>query len=560
MPLSYDKQSFQINGKGNFTILSIEHQTNIDTIKTSNDGLDVEGIQNKIEELKVQKSDKRAYLEVYEQEEKMILKNNSFGGTTAGVSVAELEKAAIFYRARLTDLMQKMLKLKKEIKAIDEDIAEEQAKIKDIHKMKTVVTGEAIVTIHAKNTTTGKFTLQYLVADAGWMPSYDLRVKNIESPMSLVYKANVYQKSGEDWNKVKLTLSTGTPGKSNTKPTLQPWYIRKDANYVQPKYRRDVVYNYNTGTSIVGYVLDEMGEPLPGATVTIKGTTRGTVTDIDGRYKIDAPQGSILVMSFVGFEPVERIVGSSRRMDISLKENSALEEVVVTGYGSIRSPKEKKKKEDDTKPIVAIQQKKETKMEFKVNFDYTISSDGKKRMVEMTEYSLPSEYTYEVIPKINAEAFLIAKVTGWTKHNLISGEANLFLEGTYLGKSILNTNTSNDTLSISLGTDDGIVVTRESLKEYNSRQTIGGNQKDQRAWEIEVRNNKSSEITILIEDQIPVTTIDDVEVDLQEKDGAELEESTGKLTWKLKIPAKKSKKVKFKYQVKLPKKADIDLE
>ncbi len=89
--------------------------------------------------------------------------------------------------------------------------------------------------------------------------------------------------------------------------------------------------------SINGTVTDADGEPIPGVTVSIQGGTKGTITDLDGNYSIDAPEGSTLVFSFIGFAKVTKIVGNQSQIDVILKEDiSNLEEVVVIGYGTQR--------------------------------------------------------------------------------------------------------------------------------------------------------------------------------------------------------------------------------
>ena len=90
---------------------------------------------------------------------------------------------------------------------------------------------------------------------------------------------------------------------------------------------------------ITGKVSDPSNEPLPGATIVVKGTTRGTVTDVDGSYSIQASASETLVFSFVGFETLERIVGNSSEINVTLSEGVALNEVVVTALGVERETK-----------------------------------------------------------------------------------------------------------------------------------------------------------------------------------------------------------------------------
>lgn len=86
---------------------------------------------------------------------------------------------------------------------------------------------------------------------------------------------------------------------------------------------------------VSGTVLDETGVPLPGVSILLKGTTRGTTTDLDGKYSIAAPSSGVLVFSFIGYTNMEETVGSRTKIDITLNPDVAnLEEVVVVGYGT----------------------------------------------------------------------------------------------------------------------------------------------------------------------------------------------------------------------------------
>ncbi|GAB3647230.1 TonB-dependent receptor [Echinicola sediminis] len=86
---------------------------------------------------------------------------------------------------------------------------------------------------------------------------------------------------------------------------------------------------------ITGRVTDSDGEPIPGVTVTIKGMPSGTVTDLDGKYSLEVPDGATLIFSFIGYETTSVEVANQSVIDVILNENiSALEEVVVIGYGT----------------------------------------------------------------------------------------------------------------------------------------------------------------------------------------------------------------------------------
>ncbi|SEJ66616.1 TonB-linked outer membrane protein, SusC/RagA family [Dyadobacter sp. SG02] len=101
--------------------------------------------------------------------------------------------------------------------------------------------------------------------------------------------------------------------------------------------------------TINGKVVDEKGETLPGVSIILKGTQRGTVTDVDGKFSFNVPdQSAVLVFSYVGYSQKEITVGTQTNFDVQLSnDNKVLEEVVVVGYGAI-------KKSDVTGAIASV--------------------------------------------------------------------------------------------------------------------------------------------------------------------------------------------------------------
>ncbi|RIV49132.1 TonB-dependent receptor [Flagellimonas taeanensis] len=94
-------------------------------------------------------------------------------------------------------------------------------------------------------------------------------------------------------------------------------------------------FSYGQEKTISGNVTDQSGLPLPGVSIVVVGTTSGTQTDFDGNYVITASTGQVLRFSYIGQKTVERTVGTSTTINVQMEEDAqALEEVVVTGYGS----------------------------------------------------------------------------------------------------------------------------------------------------------------------------------------------------------------------------------
>jgi uncharacterized protein (TIGR02231 family) len=190
---------------------------------------------------------------------------------------------------------------------------------------------------------------------------------------------------------------------------------------------------------------------------------------------------------------------------------------------------------------------------FKIALPYTVKSNGESELIEIQNYDLPVGYQYFAAPKADKDAFLLANIIEWGDYYLLPGYANVYFEGTYIGESYLNTNTTNDTLAVSMGRDKGIVITREKIKDFCKNARFAGKKKSTRGYEIKVRNNKPKAIEIEVVDQIPMSRIKEIEVEMLENNSAEYDETTGKLIWKLTIQPGTTAEVSFKFQVKYPK-------
>jgi TonB-linked SusC/RagA family outer membrane protein len=108
---------------------------------------------------------------------------------------------------------------------------------------------------------------------------------------------------------------------------------------------------YAQDIAVTGVVTDGSGGGLPGVSITVKGTTKGTTTDMDGKYSLAVPTASVLQFSFIGFTTKEVVVGNETTIDVVLTDDAkALEEVVVIGYGTV-------KKKDLTGSVSSLQSK-----------------------------------------------------------------------------------------------------------------------------------------------------------------------------------------------------------
>jgi uncharacterized protein (TIGR02231 family) len=192
-------------------------------------------------------------------------------------------------------------------------------------------------------------------------------------------------------------------------------------------------------------------------------------------------------------------------------------------------------------------------VEFDISIAQTVLSSAKPTVVDVRSTSVNANYEYAVAPKLDLDAFLLAKITGWEDLNLLPGDANIFFEGTFVGKTFIDPNNIRDTLSVSMGRDKRIVIKREKVKGLSSRNVIGVNERQTSAWEISVRNTKSEPVKIVVEDQIPISRNNQIEVTVLDNGGGKQNTYTGKITWDLNLKPSENKKLSYKFEVKYPK-------
>ena len=196
--------------------------------------------------------------------------------------------------------------------------------------------------------------------------------------------------------------------------------------------------------------------------------------------------------------------------------------------------------------------------EFDISLPYSVASASKPTVVDIRNYEMKADYIYSVAPKLDVNAFLLARAIGWEEFNLLPGEANIFFEGTFVGKTFIDPNNIKDSLSVSLGRDKRIVVKREKLKNLTSRNFIGSTKKESYAYQVSVRNTKAEAIKIMVEDQVPISQNTQIEVSLQDAGGAKFNKVNGELTWELEIKANETKKLVYKFEVKYPKDKQLE--
>jgi uncharacterized protein (TIGR02231 family) len=472
-----DVQSIQVKGFGDFTILSVNHQNN--WLQNLEDSPEVKSIRSQIETLQLKVEDEKAAISILKEKAAFLVANREILVKETTFTIEQLKSVMDLYTRNMEQVTITSLTKERLIKDYEKQIAVLQKQIADKLGRQQLPSGEISVTVIVEKQLSGRLILSYVVTNTGWYPSYDIRVDDIKNPVTIYYKANVFQNSGVDWKDIKISFSNATPWIAGDMPVLYPWFI----DYYLP--------------------------PQP---------TYRVATSASGVKKSNAPE----------------------LMEMAVRDNTEMAK--------------------EAAPIMVEKNIGETTVTFDVSVPCSVPSDGKLQTVEIQRLTAPAEYKYVTIPKVSQYAYLTANITDWAKLNLQSGEATLYFENSFVGKSNVNVNQLTDTFTLSLGTDNSIIVKREKRVDFTSRKTIGANKTETYSFLLSVRNNKPVPVKITLNDQIPVSSNSGITVEPVELSGGKHNSQTGEIRWDLEINKQETKQIVLTYSVKYPKDKTVILE
>lgn len=530
----------------------------IDFLNSKKDTERLSELKKDRENLKSQISLLNHEITAYEKEKTLLENNQKLGSQNTSISVQQVNAYANFYRDKFKTINNQIYKFNLDMDEVQKELIDIENEIRKIEGKNDIYRGEISLSLDVKTASQKHIKLQYFVPDAGWSPSYDINAENIETDVKLNYKAKVYQNTGRDWTDIDLKLSSANPNKDNTKPDLNPYYL----NFTQRIINNSMGYeklkqkSYNPSVKRVsGVVRDEDGLIIPGVNVFIKGTNSGTQTDFDGRYNLNINNGKYLVFSYVGFKTAIIPIFSSNINLIMETNSESLDEVVVRGYSS-------RNKSSDAyeapEPEVKIEENAISE-HFILPNKYSIKSDSGIKTINIKSENLKTEYEYYANSELSQAVYLMANISNSANMSLLPGDANVYFENTYAGKTFIDPYAIEDELTVSLGQDPNVSVERKQTNDNKGKSFLGSNRILDKTYEVKFKNNKSSAIRLKLQERIPISQNDDIKVDNKNYEGGKIDEETGIVTWQFDILPQGTKTIVYSFTVKYPKEKRINL-
>ncbi|MBL7749651.1 MAG: mucoidy inhibitor MuiA family protein, partial [Chitinophagaceae bacterium] len=223
-------QSINLKGTGDATILSVSFQQNY--LAEKKKPKEVMNLETELDSLTIRLQQIKNRMFVLTETQSLLQANKAIGGANSGVLSDELEPMADYFMKKLSELKEDQLEAQLKEKKLNEQIQRIQQQLNVLRQKQQQPTGNIIVKVDARSRTMSSFEFNYVIhTNVTWYAFYDLKVKDVNSPVELVYKAKVNQSCGEDWNQVRISLSTGNPALGSERPKLHPWYL----NFYQPR-------------------------------------------------------------------------------------------------------------------------------------------------------------------------------------------------------------------------------------------------------------------------------------------------------------------------------------
>lgn len=554
-----EQNSVQVGVKsGNATLSSIDYDVEVPGQKQI--GKEVVALTKRASQLRDSIDILQSKSEVLDRERDLVLKSDNIGGDN-GFTAPTLQSIASYVRNDLNDIITRQYDYQKRMKKYQEELTLNEQKMNLLYGKQMEPMSFLLVKLESSAASNCELEINYFVEDAAWMPFYEARIAKNDTKLHLVQKAYVSQATKEKWDNVKLKLSQNDPTVSNEKPELGRYIVPSGSYIGRTVHTTDFSNPY---VKIMGVVRDWKG-PLKGALVTC-GDDRKTESDENGYYELLVPINKSVSFSYSGYNSTSCTARGKNVMvrNVRMDNNSSKiteSEVGSHYYNYIDQNRIKRVSQsvmgsdmESNIPQMAIRNSV-ADIEGKNN----IPADGADHEVVVKDFSVDAEYNYYAVPKLSKDVYLVASIPNWKRLDLLDGTVKLFLNNMYMGESFINARQTEDTLNLSIGKDKELAVDRKDMRTYSSKNLIKTSDKVEREWLITVKNNKTESVKVTVEDQFPVSTVDDIKVVLVDNGGAEVDEKEGKLTWKLNLKPGEKKELKFSYSVK-SKRTDITVE
>jgi uncharacterized protein (TIGR02231 family) len=458
LPANVRRETIQAGGRGAFSLRDINV---VDVLREKSGTERGQALIDALEQMGASLQDLQDQLERLEQEKEYLekaaekfLEKREKGGEAVELGPENWLKITRELRQKRAEMDRERRDTERRKTKLEMEKAKTEQELSDLQGKQQEKFPRLELTIDVKAAGRIELELTYLVEGAGWGPQYELQVAGKERTMTVIYQAQVWQNTGEDWRSVRLSLSTANPDLTSKHPDLRPWPV----NILPP--------------------------PPPAPTVMAEANQPGAEGMQQNYQEIVVRANMANTYQVDGSSMADR-----RSQPPPLPEMELTQADVSSGT---------------------------TAELYEIDGRSTIVSDNQVHKVGIMTRSLALHFRYSTVPKLSAKAYLKAKAVNTTPYTLLPGQASVFLDQSFVTTTALGRIARDESFWTFLGADDDIQVEYKLLnKTVGDKGFLS--KKNTLTFEslITITNRKQTAEEIVVWDQIPLSGDDDVKVTLQ---------------------------------------------
>ena len=467
---------------------------------------------------------------------------------TKGILNAETLKTLTTYQFdQRAAIAAQELKLANEARDLQEVLTLKQRQRAEITGNSSRSIREAVVFLN-QTRAGSKLRVRYLVDQATWAPSYNIRADADRKEAKLEYQASIEQRSGEDWTNVAMTLSTATPSLVANAPQLSPLSIALTSRPAGAAGGDEALFSYGQvkGELTQQRLLAENARntytgntSISTGTLNISGNVTGVSgngtfnIDLNGNNTLQARNDEMLNKVADQIQVLELVARDTKKDEADARNRNPHEGIVVT---------------------------------YQLAAQTSLPSRADRQLIQIAAVPVQSTFYKVAIPVLTNYVYDEAQVVNTSKNVLLAGPIASYVGGQFVGNGDIPTVAAGQPFTVGFGIDSSLRASRERVDKVETTQ--GGNKVINYTYRIAVDNFGTAPASVRIMDRMPIAKDSEVKITLAETPGSDLskdkeylqfQRKNGLLRWDVTVPAEKNGSEAFAMSYKMGMEYDKNL-
>ena len=452
----------------------------------------IDGLQQKTEHNKRMQEVIKRNLDTLDRLDKFVAPTMSVELAKGVLDAGALEKITVMMFKKRTELTDASLKLADEAKDLARQVSLLQRQRAKLTSGSSRTVREAVVFIEKRGGGKGELKLNYLVGGAGWSPTYNFRATTGAKEVVTEYNALIHQMTGENWENVKLTLSTASPALSAQPPMLAPFWVTLSGQPRTPAQQGQVLEQYKS--------------------------VRRNIDAARLRQRVAQQRKE----QFDANWELNKIVTEGQALELAAgKEDLRMIQTVVPA--------------PDAGPSITYA------MEGTVN----LASRSDRQLVRIADTKLPTTFYHVAAPLLSGAVYREAELNNTEAEVLLAGPASVYLDGRFVGRGEIATVARGQTFVVGFGVDSQLRASRQIVDRTERQQ--GGNREVGLKLRLVLENYGTKPAKVRLMERIPqperradvrLTLAETKQKLSEDKLYLRLQRPEGILRWDVEVPAK----------------------